>query len=96
MNYTTLELSGSPRGAEQLGTLGAALCALPRVVGAWMRVALAARQRDTELMEVVRVRALAQRHQLTDRGFSSDLLAAADRHEAALRSRRKGSAANRR
>ena len=96
MNDTTLEFSPAPRGAETLGRLGAALYVLPRVVGAWIRVARAARQRDPELLEIVRVRALAQRHQSTDRGFASDLLAAADRHEEALRSQRKGSAADRR
>ena len=96
MNDTTLELSRGPRGAAALGTLAAALYALPKVLGDWIRVARAARQRDPELLEIVRVRALAQRHQATDRGFASDLLAAADRHEEALRSRRPGSAADRR
>ena len=96
MNDTTLNLPRSPRGAEHLGNAGAALYALPRILGAWIRVARAARQRDPEQLEVARVRALAQRHQATDRGFASDLLAAADSHEEALRSQRKGSAADRR
>ncbi|MEP7057381.1 MAG: hypothetical protein ABI809_06370 [Caldimonas sp.] len=42
------------------------------------------------------VRALADRYRNTDRGFAADLYVAADRHEEEARSRREGSAANRR
>jgi hypothetical protein len=51
---------------------------------------------NPEVREAAAVRALAQRYQASDRGFASDLLAAADRHEEAARASRPGSAADRR
>ena len=51
---------------------------------------------DPTTRNVAAVRELAYRYRETDRGFASDLLCAADRHETVLRASRPGSAADRR
>jgi hypothetical protein len=78
----TITVSGVAKVREPRGALWAAQA----VIALWQALARRRRERAAEdegAREIERVRALARHHMRTDPGFAADLLAAADRHEAA-------------
>jgi hypothetical protein len=78
----TITVSGVAKVREPRGALWAAQA----VIALWQLLARKRRERvavDAMAQEIARVRALARHHMATDPGFAADLLAAADRHEAA-------------
>jgi hypothetical protein len=84
LNMNTITVAGVAKVAAPRGAIWAArvVMALWRVLARQPRAGAMAD--DGAAREVARVRALARHHLATDPGFAADLLAAADRHEAAL------------
>jgi len=83
----TITVTGVAKVQEPRGALWAAKAA----IALWQLLVRKRRERavvDEMAHEIARVRALARHHMATDPGFASDLLAAADRHEAAQRAER--------
>ncbi len=87
--WQSLEAYGSVRAARQLHEIARRFDRIDperagqlREAGRFIERANAAPRTRAE--EAASVRALADRHRRTDRGFADDLMAAANRHESAL------------
>jgi hypothetical protein len=84
LNFETARHRSVPVNGSFLGAL---LKAILRAIAGSVSAAQARSALDQAAREAAGVREMAQRYRHSDRGFSADLFAAADRHEEMARSR---------